>query len=647
MFRSTLSAFLLAIPFSLQADPLEAGRATFKNAIENLTTRNASEDSAALRNYPLYPYLEAERLKLELTRLDTPGAMDVTIAAWLKKHGDTPWTRGVRSSWLKSLAEQQSWSTFDAHYLDSRADTALKCWHLQSRIAQGGGAELEPGALDIWRTGSELPGACAPVFDWLKARGTLDINEVATRIRLALENQKTAVASMLIRQLPADQREAYQRWLDVLSNPAGTLEAAIRAGVEPQAVIDGFSKIARTSIASANAMIDRIERSCGNPCNLPSPGGIGEMRREVALNMSWSRLPGTVDAFRRVPVGALDERGHEWRVRAALWAGEWALANQWVKQMPQEMYEDGRWRYWRGRTAEKIGQTEQALADYTQLVNENGYYSVLAAERLNRPYSPHPKQLASDPTFRAQIASSAGMTRMREAWLIEQKSWAINEWKDMLVDRSPEQLMDIARVISGWGWHLMAVATSTQAKVFDDFELLYPRPYADALQRAAKEQGLPPNWVWGVLRQESLFDPRARSSANARGLLQLLPSTARNVARRNGYPNHSVEDLYDPDTNLRLGTAYLREQRETFGGRFVLVLGAYNAGPGAVKRWLPDTPMETDVWVENVPYNETRSYIQRIIWHSTVFGWEASGEPQRITPWLTPISVDMTPVPSS
>jgi soluble lytic murein transglycosylase len=228
--------------------------------------------------------------------------------------------------------------------------------------------------------------------------------------------------------------------------------------------------------------------------------------------------------------------------------------------------------------------------------------------------------------------------RAREAWLIEQAAWARAEWSEATTGFDAPRLMEAARIASSWGWHLMAVASASRAEVFDDFDLLYPRPYERELSGAARRVQLPAEWVWGVLRQESLYDPRARSSANALGLLQLLPATARTVARKEGLDAPGEQGLFDPATNLLLGTAYLRQQYDTFGGRFVLVLGAYNAGPNAVRRWLPDDAREADVWIENVPFNETRSYIQRIVWHSTVFGWQASGKPQRITPWLAPIS---------
>ncbi len=649
MLRKFILIAAFVLPGALHAgsaDPLAQGREAFVSALPGIARgETAASDSAALRAYPLYPYLLAERLQWSLARAEPANAMDVSIAAFLNQYGDAPWTRRLRSKWLRALAKRQDWNLFLANYLEPRADAALRCQALNAQIAiQPSAALIEP-ALMLWRNGSSMPEACTQVFNWLKLSGALDVNEIAKRARLALEAQNVSVANFVIKMLPAHQRGSFQQWSNVLSNPSAHLESALQAGLEPQAAIDGFAKIARSSPSTAMAILGRIERRCGNPCSLPSPGGIGEMRREIALNLTWSRKPETVDQFRLVPAAALDERGHEWRVRAALWAGEWNLAANWIAEMPAEMLEDPRWRYWRGRSAEKLGHREAADADYQSLIRENGYYSVLAAERLGQKFTPHDRKLPGDPMVRAQIAASPAMVRVREAMRVEQKSWAITEWKEHIENKSPQQIIEIARVLSDWGLHLLAVASATQAKVFDDYELLYPRPFKHELAGAAKRVNLPEHWVWGVLRQESLYEANARSSANARGLLQLLPTTARHVARRNGFPQPTLDDLNDPATNLLLGTAYLREQFDTFGGRFVLVLGAYNAGPGAVRRWLPEQPLETDVWVENVPFNETRSYIQRIIWHSTVFGWQSTGKAQRITNWLTPISSDLTPIP--
>lgn len=657
MLRTSLLLLALALagsgPVAAQtaavaADPLAGARAAFELALAAVPGGDVPyEDAALVRSYPLYPWLEAERLKFALARADRPDAEppDAAINAFLTRDGDAPWTRDLRAAWLKTLAAQKRWPEYLGFYLEARADTAQRCNAIVASIETGPSAALIEPALAIWRTGSELPASCTPMIDWLTQQGALGTEQIAERTRMALEAQKLAVARMLIRQLPEDQRGAFQLWADVLDNPSKNLERGLAQGVEPRAAIDGFSKLARADPDDAAIVAARIQAS---GIALRPPATVGDMRREIALNLAWSRRPETVGMFKQVPEAVLDDRAHEWRVRAALWAGDWAQAKAWITRMPPALLEQPRWRYWRARANDKLDHDKKADAEYASLSEENGYYAVLASERLKRGYSPRPQVRPGDAAARALIDSSPGIVRAREAWRIDQLAWARSEWNEATKDFDDAHLLEAARVASSWGWHLQAVATSSRAEVFDDFALLYPRPYADELRGAAKRAKLPAEWVWGVLRQESLYDPRARSSANALGLLQLLPATARAVARRNDLDTPSEQDLFDPATNLLLGTTYLREQFDSFGGRFVLVLGAYNAGPNAVKRWLPAAPLDTDVWIENVPYNETRNYIQRIVWHSTVFGWEASGnKPQRITSWMTPISADLAPVSDS
>ncbi|MGQ0698028.1 MAG: transglycosylase SLT domain-containing protein [Panacagrimonas sp.] len=630
---------------SAQSDPLAVPRAEFVAALASVPQGLGPEgDSEALRVYPLYPYLEAERLRLRLSTAASEEEPDDSIGAFLVTNGDAPWTRALRTDWLRDLAGRGQWAPFLVHYLDARADASLRCQQLNAQIATSPSAALLPSALAIWRTGSELPSACTAVIDWLQTQGALTLEETAKRTRLALEAGRIPVARMLIRQLPEEQRGYYELWANVLEDPAQHLDRGLANKLEERALFDGFAKLARANRDAAISALARIESACGQPCRLVSPATPAELRREIALNQSWSREPETVSTFRTVAESGLDERGYEWRVRAALWNGDWTQAASWIALMPPTLLEQPRWRYWRARTAEKLDKRDAAVPDYERLTQENGYYSVLAAERLGRSFTPRTQARANDAKARAGMAAMPALIRAREAWLIDQQPWARTEWNDATAAFDASNLLEAARLASSWGWHLMAVATATRAEVFDDFALLYPRPYETDVVTSAKRVNLAPEWIWGVMRQESLYDPKARSSANALGLLQLLPETARAVARRNGLPAPTRDSLLDPPTNIRLGTHYLREQYERFGGRMTMVLGAYNAGPNAVQRWLPPQPIDTDVWIENIPFNETRSYIQRIVWHSTAFAWLGSGKPQRITPWLTPISNDLTPL---
>lgn len=632
---------LAALPAGAQSDPRAAQRALFVEAVAGIPRGlPAEDDSEILRAYELYPYLQAERLNQLLGSAAAPP--DEAIASFLTANGDAPWTRGLRPAWLKNLAERGEWLRFIAYYLEPRADAALRCHQIAATIATGDDPGVRDAALAVYRTGAELPAACTPVIEWLREHGALTLEEVAGRARLALEAGKPQVARMLIRQLPEEQQGYFRLWAEMLEDPQRHLERGFAAGVESRALFDAFAKLSRRDVDVALAVFSRIETACGTPCRLLTPASLGELQREIALNLAWSRRPESVAVFRAVPEAALDERGHEWRVRAALWAGDWELAWQWISAMPPALAEHQRWRYWRARCEEKLQRTDASRAAYERLAVENGYYPVLAAERLGRDYEPRPGRRPVDAAVVEALAVQPGFIRAREAYLVEQPAWARAEWAEATQGFDPPRLLGAARLAAGWGWMVQAVGTATKAEVFDEFELLYPRPYEAEVSGAAKRVRLPAEWVYGVMRQESLYDPRARSSAGALGLLQLLPETARAVARRGGLDPPTPASLFIPSINVLLGAAYLREQFEAFGERFVLVLGAYNAGPNAVRRWLPESPLDADVWIENVPFNETRNYIQRIVWNSVVFGWKASGRPQRVTRWLAPISSDFS-----
>jgi soluble lytic murein transglycosylase len=194
------------------------------------------------------------------------------------------------------------------------------------------------------------------------------------------------------------------------------------------------------------------------------------------------------------------------------------------------------------------------------------------------------------------------------------------------------------RLAAQWGWYDQAIAAATQQRVFNDYELLYPRPYDREVREASKLSGLKPELIYGVMRQESLYRNDAVSSAGARGLLQMLPETARRTATTWKRPKPKPDDLFDPQLSVPLGAAHLRTLVDKFDGQVVVALAGYNAGPKAAARWLPENSLEPDVWIENIPFNETRNYVQRILWHSVVFGWLRTGDPQRTDRWLARVA---------
>jgi soluble lytic murein transglycosylase len=224
--------------------------------------------------------------------------------------------------------------------------------------------------------------------------------------------------------------------------------------------------------------------------------------------------------------------------------------------------------------------------------------------------------------------------RTRELILCNLQNEANLEWRFAIDSLTPTQQAQAVRLASSWGWHLQAIAAAARLGLFNDYELLYPRPYDADVRRAAGMTGLPPALIYAIIRQESLYRADAASSAGALGLMQLLPSTAKATARRAGLPAPTRSSLLQPSVNVPLGSSFLRNLLQSAEGQWPLAIAGYNAGPGAARRWLAESPVETDVWVENIPFNETRAYVQRVHWHSLVFDWLAERKPRDTSGWL-------------
>jgi soluble lytic murein transglycosylase len=231
------------------------------------------------------------------------------------------------------------------------------------------------------------------------------------------------------------------------------------------------------------------------------------------------------------------------------------------------------------------------------------------------------------------------MVRARELFLCGMRPEALAEWQLGYGSLTEAGRVQSIRLAAGWGWYDQAIAVASAQRVFNDYVLLYPRPFDMHVEEAARLTQLAPELIYGVLRQESLYRVDAVSSADARGLMQLQLDTARRTARHWKRPQPDLEDLFDPATSILLGAARLRTLLDQFDGQIPVALAAYNAGANAVMRWLPVKSVDSDVWIENIPYGETRVYVQRILWHELTFAWLDTKEAQQTKSWLAPIRV--------
>jgi soluble lytic murein transglycosylase len=222
---------------------------------------------------------------------------------------------------------------------------------------------------------------------------------------------------------------------------------------------------------------------------------------------------------------------------------------------------------------------------------------------------------------------------------------AAAEWAAVLGAAKPAVRIQAAHLASRWGWYAQSIASLAQAGEWDDVPLRYPRPYAAIVADASKETQVPGDWIYAIMRQESLFRKDAVSRADARGLMQMQPATAAAVARRWHLPVPNGESLFDPSIAVKLGAVYVRELLDRHKGQLDQSLAAYNAGPLSVARWLPANAIDADIWIENIPYAETRAYVQHILEHIVAFATMRDAEPPRLSTLLPKVEPSSAPAP--
>jgi len=305
--------------------------------------------------------------------------------------------------------------------------------------------------------------------------------------------------------------------------------------------------------------------------------------------------------------------------------------------MPPTQATQPRWRYWRARSIAATQGSEAAAPLYAELAELRDFYGYLAADRIHHEYVLNAKASFDDETLQKAMASQPGLIRAHALFDCDLDDDAMLEWAVVFSASDNAVKLQAAHLAARWGWYSQSIVTLAQVGEFDDVRLRYPRPYTSAVAEASKLTQVPPDWILAVMRQESLFRDDAISRAGARGLMQMTPNTAAAVAKRWHLPLPEKDGTFDPPMDVQRGAAHLRDLLDKYG-QLGLTLAAYNAGAIPVARWAPPRSMDADVWIENIPYGETRNYVQRIMEHIVAFAWVRDAEPPRLATLLPPIT---------
>jgi soluble lytic murein transglycosylase len=590
-------------------------------------------DSAALKAYPIYDYLLAARLRRDLGF--TPGdELDAAIDAFLRAHEGQPVARSLRHQWLSSLAQRRRWDWFLPRAADA-TDPALICDRLAGRLAIGDTADLAADALARWSLPQREPIECAPVVAWLRLKGLLTPALLEARARAALAADNPTLAREFVAEVPAERAGALNQWLQLLESPkAGltTLAVTPQTTVEADALLAGFTRLSNSDAPAAAALLPPL---LARPDATPAVRG--RLQRAFALGEAYARQPGAVAAFDAVPAENVDTQVQEWRVRAAVWAGNYSKVLDWTQRMPATLSTQPRWRYWHARAVAATAGPEAAAPLFAQIAELRDYYGYLAADRLQRPYEMNIHPVPDDVSLQATLSADPGLIRAHALFDCDMTDDAAAEWTAALVSMGPAVKIQAAHLASRWGWYGEAITTLAQADSWDDVPLRYPRPFGAMIAEASNLTQVPADWILAIIRQESLYRRDAVSRADARGLMQMQPATATAVARRWHLPAPSRDSLFDPAVAITLGAAYVHELLDRYGRQLDLTLAAYNAGPVSVARWLPAQPIDADAWIENIPYTETRGYVQHVLEHIVAFAVMRNADPPRLSTLLPPV----------
>ncbi|MCK2084724.1 transglycosylase SLT domain-containing protein [Aeromonas sp. 3925] len=562
---------------------------------------------ARLNHYPLLPYLDYYQLAFR------PGAADYDdVTRFIRQHGDTPQSNRLERAYLTYLAQSQQWSQFLRFYPAKPNSTDLLCMHYQARYYTGHKSEALQEAGKLWLSGQSRPDACDLLFQLWQQAGLRTQEKIWQRMNLAFEAQNPNLIRHLGAQLGGSLKPYGDQMIALFDQPARAMNPASfsTAPQSRQLLSLGLARYANEQPEPALRQLGEMKRRFGL-----NQAEVARVERAAARRLLLDRSLAQRSWLDATLVRMKDAELVELRARLAIWEQDWRGLEGWVKRMPMALQKEDRWRYWLARSLEVQGRQKPARELYLETANLRGFYGFMAAQRTGVPYRIKNQSVGHKvPDWRTASSRWPFLVRVRELLAMNEITAARSEWIHNM-DRNPvAQRLEFGHIALNQGWHELAILSSIRAEAWDAIDLRFPLPLKRTFSQMAQERTMNTSLLYAISRQESALYPLAQSPVGARGLMQLMPATARETASKLGVPYRNEQQLFDPAMNIRLGSAYLKRLLDVYDGNRILAAAAYNAGPGRVKRWRDQsTNKPMDVWVESIPYKETRNYVQNVL----------------------------------
>jgi soluble lytic murein transglycosylase len=611
MRQILLLCCLIFLPYTVWSSPRDRERSDFLLA-EKLIAEESDlallNLSATLRDYPLYPYLQYQWLKNNLHQTDK-------ILAFLSAYKETRYAGLLKPKWLAYLANHERWFDF-IHNYEVTENSALECQFYWAMYKTGNEQQALNDAKRLWVKDISQSKECDPLFSALVISSTFTLDLIWRRFELALKKDNLPVAEYMQRLMNKTDQKFADIWLQVHKNPTLISKSGFLISNDTQIgrlYAHSIDRMAKSDLESAIEVWDK-----GKQYFKIDNQTVQQLERRLALALGFNK---NKNAYNRLnQLATVDEEVREWKVRAALLEQNWQHVSDALTGLKFEEREEPRWQYWLARSLDEAGHTLQAQTIYNKLAADRSFYGFLAADTINKPYQLLNKPVSLEKNELQALASETDFKEVQEFKFFNREREAQQQWWFAVKKLPKARLMTAAKLAQQWQWDQVAIITLVKADYWDDLALRFPVTYLSQVQNNAYRQNLDPAIVFGLIRQESMLDKNAQSPVGAKGLMQLMPKTGRQIARDLNEQWQSENSLFSPDINIKYGSYYYKQLLNRFNGHFALATAAYNAGPKRVINWLPlDKSVPADIWVETIPFKETRKYVTSVLSYAMIY----------------------------
>ncbi|WP_265945284.1 lytic transglycosylase domain-containing protein [Dechloromonas sp. A34] len=617
-FRLVVLGLTLAFPLYAQ-DSRDAAFLAARDAFRVGDRNKLERASAQLGNHELAPYVENYRLRMAFDQGDSTAIRD-----FLERNEKSYVAEKLRADWIRWLGKRATWNEIDREYPKLIApEPDVTCYSQLARLARDDRRVLDE-AEKLWLTQLEPPEACRAVFDAAVAAQRLSADDVWLRTRRQVEANRPAQAKLTLAYLPDSQMPDLRTFDSAINSGMGYLarQPANWYGSRPGRELAAIA-IQRIAINDPRIAAEQLEKLQSRLQESEGRWAWGQ----IGLQAAKKHMPEAVDWFARADKSALSDDAYQWKVRAALRAQDWGVVRDTIQAMPPPLAALPEWIYWLGRALKAGGRTTEADALFAKIAGQANFYGNLADEELDHTVMPPPRAVAPSAEEQKAARDNPGIRRALTLFRLDMRTEGVREWNWSvrgMDDRNLLATADLARRNEIWD---RAINTADRTKNEHDYTLRFLAPYGDQVRSAALNQSLDDAWVYGLMRQESRFITNAKSTVGASGLMQLMPATAKWVAKKIGLRDFNHGRVNDTETNVLLGTSYMRLVMENLDNHPVLASAAYNAGPGRAKKWRADRPLEGAIYAETIPFSETRDYVKKVMSNAVYYSALFNGKP--------------------